>query len=106
MRNAPDETLLWLVMLVGIAVQGWAISLTWGWFISPVTQWRAISLAEGVGLAMFASIIRPSSAASFSKSMVENLTPSQIIWMGSFRAIVMPLIGVAMAWVWYRFVIL
>lgn len=40
-----------IVMLPFIIVlDGWALSLMWGWFVAPVTGWAAIGVWEAAGL--------------------------------------------------------
>lgn len=42
-----------LLIVPGMLVRGWAIKMTWLWFIVPVTGLRPISVAAAYGLALF-----------------------------------------------------
>jgi hypothetical protein len=54
------ESLKWAgvflaLTVVSIPLNGLVISASWGWFVSPITGARPITLVEGVGLSIFLS---------------------------------------------------
>ena len=46
-----------LLATLSVFVRGWAIKLTWLWFVAPVTGLRPISTAAAYGLALFLSAL-------------------------------------------------
>jgi hypothetical protein len=100
--------LVWLPLLVAapihIFIRGLCISLTWGWFIAPVTGWRAISIVEGVGISIFFSVIL---CEMMGKGMTSDESqPKSILDFASMifgRMIIGPLISLLYAWGWQAF---
>ncbi len=45
------------IWLAGLPLNGFAISTTWNWFISPATGARPLTIFEGLGLYLFAGLI-------------------------------------------------
>ena len=62
-----------LGLVVVMVVHGWALSLLWGWFLVPILDVRAITVAEGVGLSMVVTFLRGWSGQS-DRSIPETLT--------------------------------
>ncbi|MEJ0019001.1 MAG: hypothetical protein WDN25_21065 [Acetobacteraceae bacterium] len=98
-----------LVLVVSIPINGLLISATWGWFITPITGTREISIAEGVGLAMFCSIIGTTATAHLKKwdfaedggdwrAMAAKLLAA-MVGIG----VIAPLVTLAVAGAWHNF---
>ena len=96
-----------LLIVVSAPINGLLISATWGWFIVPITGARQISIAEGIGLALFCSIMGTIATAHLKEWDFGEAT-------GDFRTncfkvivtlvgvgIVGPIIGLGLAWIWH-----
>jgi hypothetical protein len=98
-----------IIVLLPISelVRGYCIAKTWGWFIHPITGWREISTAEGVGISLFLSFLLTRTADT--ESIFKDKTPEEatLILVGKvFGVIAGPLMVLGLAWLWYTFLIL
>lgn len=98
-----------MVLVISVPINGLLISTTWGWFIVPITGARTISVAEGVGLAMFCSIIGSVATAHLTKwdfdfdgeswgSVAGTMAGTMLI-----VGVAAPLFGLTWAWIWHTF---
>ena len=46
----------------GLLVNGWAISMLWGWFVVPLFGTKSLTIANAIGLSCFVSLFTASSA--------------------------------------------
>jgi hypothetical protein len=99
----------WLSALVavpiGIFIRGLCISVTWGWFIAPVTGWRQISTVEAVGIAIFFSIVANQDKPKEPNYKEMSVQEASVdVAMTTFAySIVGPLITLLYAWLWQTF---
>jgi len=84
-----------IVMLVSIPLNGLVISATWGWFISPITGSRQITLAEGVGLSIFLLVAGSAVTALIVDKLYKDEVPS-----GSFALLIRVFVGPVTGLVW------
>jgi len=94
-----------LVWLMSIPINGILISQTWGWFVVPATGAHEISIAQGIGLSIFLTIVGRLVSTSPDKSIFEGInSPEAIATKGLIVAIVSgvlgPLLVLVIAWIW------
>ena len=100
-----------IVLIISTPINGLLISATWGWFIAPITGARQISIAEGIGLAIFCSIIGSVATAhlkewDFSKDTDDSrVIGARATWALIGAGIIGPLIGLMFAWAWHMLLI-
>ena len=93
---------------VAIYVRGLVISFTWLWFIVPITGWRAISIVEGVGLSIFCSILTNNATKTKEQKSPkeEKNTRYFFILVGkAYGQILISLVLLGVAWLWFTFAI-
>jgi hypothetical protein len=96
-----------LVLLISIPLNGLLISATWGWFVVPITGAREISITQGVGLAMFCSIIGTAATAHLREWKIDNeetdWTKTAGVAFGKVIgvAVIGPILVLALAWIWH-----
>ena len=100
-----------LVLVVSVPINGLLISATWGWFVSPITGAKHITITEGVGLAVFCSIIGTVATAHLKEWGVGEATDDwQVIAAKNLGAsigvgVLGPLVTLLFAWLWHTFVL-
>jgi len=45
------------VVVIATILNGWVLTILWGWFIMPVFNFPALSLVPGIGLALIVSYL-------------------------------------------------
>ncbi|MBV8914883.1 MAG: hypothetical protein JOZ05_17825 [Acetobacteraceae bacterium] len=99
-----------LPFLLLLPINGILLSALWDWFLSSVTGLRHISIAEGVGLAMFFSIV-VSGAKTWEGSEIYEPGDTALAVMakgaGAFlgAGVLGPALVLALAWAWQQFVV-
>lgn len=91
-----------IVMLISVPLNGLVISATWGWFVSPITGARHISLTEGVGLSIFLSVAGSAVTASIADRLYGSEAPSNRYAL-IIRSVVGPVTGLIWGWLWFTF---
>lgn len=84
-----------IAMFVGIGVSGWAISICWEWFIGPVFHLPPISIAQGIGLSIFAIALRPSK----SKDKEKDYSVFKTVFLSCAEGTINMLLLLFMGWV-------
>jgi len=92
-----------LLLVVSVPINGLLISATWGWFVSPITGARQITISEGIGLALFCSIIGTVATAHLKEWDSGDTTGDwRVIAAAAIGVgVIGPLIMLAWAWVWH-----
>ncbi len=98
-----------LTIIISVPVNGLLISATWGWFVVPATGARQIGIAQGVGLAIFISIVGIIATAHQIKyDFGDEKDPARVAARGLGKVIgggiLGPLATLAIAWAWHTFV--
>lgn len=85
------ETALGLLLMVpGLALDGWVFSVLWRWFVIPVVPVAPVSVAQGAGLALFVAFLTvatrktddiPSGAESAVQGIVIALSALGVGWI-------------------------
>jgi hypothetical protein len=94
-----------IAVMLSIPINGFVIATTWGWFIVPIFEVREISLAEAVGLSIFASIISQPRPFNLSKNTGDD-DSTVMVWrmIGNMASQVFgPALTLMGAWVWHTF---
>ena len=86
--------------LISIPITGFLISVTWVWFVTPIFAIRPISVAEGVGLSLFVSVINPTRIPS-NYAELPYPSVSSVIGRMASRVLFEPLLVLAGAWLWH-----
>jgi len=90
--------LLGVVFLLGMALNGWALSTLWNWFISPLGV-RQISIPIGIGMAMFSNLLlNPDYTAKMEKYNKEIDSWHSLIDRVVLGMIFSPIFSVLFAW--------
>lgn len=63
-----------IATIIALAFSGWAVSLGWAWYISPLFGVRGISIGEAVGLTFFAMFLNGGRVSDDKKSTLEYCT--------------------------------
>ena len=87
--------------VVGSALlNGWAISVLWGWFVNPLFGLPLLTIPYAIGLGLVVSMFLPQNTTSETKdkSWGEVLT-SMIV-----KVVTTPLAAVAMGWIVHSFI--
>jgi hypothetical protein len=101
-----------LIVVLSFPVMGLVVSQSWNWFLAPIAGLRAISVTEGIGLAMFLAVVgtivtlplrkwEPDTKPGDSTNIIVVRALSKLAGLLVFG----PLAGLAGAWVWHAFII-
>ena len=86
-----DEALATVLMTLGVCagifgllilsslINGWALSLLWGWFIVPVFSAPALTLGQAIGIAMVVSFLTYQNFKSDSSLTIADLFLSTFV---------------------------
>jgi hypothetical protein len=98
-----------LLAAVSVPINGLLISATWGWFVSPITGARQITISEGIGLAIFCSIIGTVATAHLKEWDFGDATDdwrkiaAKAVGAAIGIGVVGPILVLAWAWAWHTF---
>ena len=86
-----------VILLAAVILNGWALSVMWGWFIIPVFNAPPLDIAPAIGLAMVVSFLtarrKTESRTKGEKGKWENLLTELAI------AVLYPLMALAFGYV-------
>ncbi len=95
--------LLFIAMLViGIPLNGWVLSIMWAWFVVPVFDAPALSVAQAVGLSCIVSFLRARSISSNNSG--EKKSTNEVILNGIGDVFLSPLMSLGLAYIVYQFI--
>ncbi len=86
-------------MVIAAMLNGWALSVLWGWFFVPTLGLPALDIVQAIGIAMVVSYLTYQHIDTQPKD--EDST-SKMIGMGVLT-VARPLIAVAFGWVVHSF---
>ncbi len=92
MKQIGYITTFLITMLIGSLIQGYTISILWGWFISPLFELKILSIQMAIGMSLFISYTTnhqkiEENKQSFSKQMFSSMS------LVSLRSLVVLMIG-------------
>lgn len=76
------------LLILAILLNGWALSVIWGWFVVPVFAVKAITVWQAASITIVTSLLIPSPTPAPKEEFLESLCKA------AFR----PLIFVAVGW--------
>lgn len=82
------------LVIVGLFINGWAISTMWGWFVVPIFALPSLTIAQAVGVSCLLSLLKPSSS-----DRRESRDTIEIIGNMISEALFVPVIAVGFAWI-------
>jgi hypothetical protein len=82
-------------IIVGTIINGWAISVLWGWFIVPVFSVPSLTVPYAAGLSLVASMLSSSSTINSSETKGWTEVISSLVG----RIIIAPILTVLVGWV-------
>lgn len=83
-----------LALVVGTIMNGWALSMLWGWFIMPIFAAPSLSVVQAIGVAMVVSFLTSGLQSETYKS--KDFT--DLIGQFAGKAIIYPIVVVAIGW--------
>jgi hypothetical protein len=86
--------LLVVAMIGGTLMNGWAISVLWGWFVSPFFKLPLLTVPYAIGLGLVMSLL-----VNQSVSETKNKSWLEIISAMLSRIVFVPLFSVFMGWI-------
>lgn len=84
------------LMVLGAILGGWALSVTWGWFMVPVFGLPELSIVPAMGIALVIGYLTKSSGSS-------NKEGGEAIIEGIVHTFVGPLLVVGIGWIILQF---
>lgn len=81
-----------LMVIIGSLMNGWALSVLWGWFMVPVFELPIISLVQAIGISMTIGLLVSHTTDTDSKEWTD------IVGTYIGRAIAYPILVVAIGW--------
>jgi hypothetical protein len=91
---------LTVVAVVGSALlNGWAISVLWGWFVTPLFGLPLLTIPYAIGLGLVISMFIPSTA-----SETKDKGWSEILIALIAKVVATPLAAIAMGWIVHSFI--
>lgn len=89
-----------IVAVVGEAIMnGWVLSILWGWFVSPLFGLKELAIAPAIGFSLVVGMLtHQESGEQKERSNFENV----VLIFG--RAVVSPLITLFIGWIVYQFI--
>lgn len=84
--------------IIGAILNGWALSILWGWFIVPVFKFPQLTIIQAIGVAMVASLLTKTYSTQDKYKGLEDRVAELI---GS--AIVAPVLAVGFGWLVLQF---
>jgi hypothetical protein len=88
--------LVCILIVISIAVQGWAVAMLWLWFVTPLGV-PAITVAMGFGLVLVARALQPEPALLL--HLIQPTRYKEIV-----RTLMLPVIMVGIGWLVHQFV--
>lgn len=84
--------------IIGAILNGWALSVLWGWFIVPIFKLPTLTIIQAIGVAMVASFLTKTySTSDKSKSLEDRITDL----IGS--TIIAPVLAIMLGWLVLQF---
>ena len=87
---------------IGTFVNGWALSMLWGWFVVPTFQMPDLRIVEAIGLAMIVSFLTATRQTNTGGKGDQTSLREKIIEYSSWM-IVYPVMAVGIGWIVYQF---
>lgn len=82
-------------VVVASIMNGWVLSILWGWFIVPLFGLPLLSIPESIGFALVIGILSKNQTTSSSKDKDTSTLVAEIIGYGIFS----PLFFLFMGWI-------
>lgn len=86
--------ILGLALIAGTAMNGWGLSMLWGWFIVPIFKAPPLSTVQAIGVAMVISFL----TSDLQSETYKSKDFADLIGIFAGKAIVYPVIVVAIGW--------
>jgi hypothetical protein len=81
-----------------VLLDGWALSLMWGWFVVGPTGWAAIGVWEAAGLMAIKPIVSLRRSAADQKAEKDE-GPTKSLFMSLFMSVFATLFSLGLGWV-------
>lgn len=88
-----------LLTVLGMFMNGWALSTIWNWFIPPVFHLVPLTLWQAVGVSMVFELFTGTNKISKSQSDNKNTSATEALLTGVVTAILVPVFSVFFAWI-------
>lgn len=85
-------------IVISAIMNGWALSVTWAWFIVPVFGLPTLTVVQAIGVALVAAILTHQSQESNKEKEIPELTGEIIS-----RSVLVPLATVGLGWIIHSF---
>src|SRR5688572_16198368 len=90
-----------LLVVWGVIMNGWALSLIWNWFIPPLFHLTTLTMAQAMGVSTVFQLFLGHKSTSDSKS--RDKSAGELILEGFIVATLGPVFVVGFAWIILQF---
>ena len=92
-----------VLFVVGMFLNGWALSTIWNWFIPPVFGLTALTLGQAVGVSMVFELFTGTNRLTKSKD-TEGKSYTEVFIESLITAILTPVFSVFFAWIVWAYI--
>ena len=97
-----------VLFVVGMFLNGWALSTIWNWFIPPVFGFTTLTLGQAVGVSMvfelFTGTNRISKAKDATKNDLSKKSYTEVFIESLITVILTPVFSVFFAWIVWAYI--
>lgn len=86
--------------IVGAILNGWALSVLWGWFVVPLFNLPQLTIIQAIGLAMVVGFL----TKDYSPAKYKDMTLEERIGNLISITVFLPIMSIAMGWLVLQFV--
>ena len=101
MEAMQGSLLIGITMILGPTINGWALSVLWGWFIAPTFGLSKLSVPMAMGLAVVVRMFMPTDFLAAAER--KQVSMSGAVGMVIGGAIIAPLGAVGFGWIVKQF---
>jgi len=87
------------LMVIGMVMNGWALSTIWNWFVPPIFGLTTLTFGKAIGIGMVAKLFTGTYNFSKSNNDTKNKTFTDVFAEGLSVSILTPLLTVGFAWI-------
>lgn len=96
-------TSLIVLFVVGLLINGWALSTIWNWFVPPIFGLTALTTWKAIGVSMVISLFTGTNNLSAKTEDNYNKSYSEVFYTSLLKVVLVPVFSVCAAWVVVQF---